>query len=86
MSKLVAAVQRFPGRELEIRRLCVRDREFLAVCEDLADADAALQHWRSEGARAVERAEEYRALAEELAAVVLTALDRSRSDNHAPGS
>jgi hypothetical protein len=86
VTKLAAAAQRFPDRELEIHRLCVRDQEFLSACEDLAEADAALEHWRSAEAKAAGRAEEYRALAEELAAVVLAALDRSCFENHAPAA
>ena len=75
MSKLAAVARRFPERELEIHRLCLRDPEFLAACEDFADANAALDYWQAIGASAATRAGEYRALAEELAAVVVAALD-----------
>ena len=85
MTKLAAAVGRFPERELEIHRLCLRDPEFLTVCEDFADAHTALEHWRGMGASAAGRAEEYRALVEELAAVVLVALDRQRCSKHDGG-
>ena len=85
MSKLAAAAGRFPERELEIRRLCARDPEFLSVCEDFAEARAALEHWRGMGATAAQRAEEYRALVEELAAAVLAALDRARCARSLPG-
>jgi hypothetical protein len=86
VSKLAAAVRRFPQRELEIHRLCLRDPEFLTVCEDFADAHTALEYWRAMGASAAARAEEYRALAEELAAAVLVALDRQRcSKQHGGG-
>ena len=83
MSKIAAIVHRFPERELEIHRLCIRDEEFLGACEDFADASAALHHWQSkEGAIAAGRAGEYRALVEELAAVVLAALDAQRPGKH----
>ena len=78
MSKLAAAVDRYPARELEIHRLGARDPEFLAACEDFADALAALDHWQAMGDRAAGRAEEYRALVAELAAAVLAALDTQR--------
>ena len=84
MSKLAAAVDRFPGRELEIHRLSARNPNFLAACEDFADALAALGHWRSMGDGAGERAEEYRQLVDELAAEVLAALDAHRCRRQPP--
>jgi hypothetical protein len=84
VSKLAAAASRFPGRELEIYRLCARDPEFLSVCEDLADASAALEHWQALGARAARRADEYRALVGELAAVVLAGLATPPRARHRP--
>jgi hypothetical protein len=76
--KLAAAVHWFPERELEIHRLSVRDPEFLTACEDFGEALAALDHWQAKGAAAAGRAQEYRELAEELAAVVLATLDAQR--------
>ena len=85
MSKVAAAVKRFPERELEIHRRCARDPEFGAVCDDYADARAALRHWRAQEPGCA-RAEEYRQLVEELEAEILTLLDgpgdcRPRSDD-----
>ena len=82
--KLAAAVHRFPERELEIHRLCQKDPDFAAVCEDLTDALAALEHWRVVGAAS--RVEEYRDLVDELAAEVLAALDARRCDKNVPGA
>ena len=84
VTKIAAAVHRFPERELEIHRLHQHDPEFAAVCEDLADALAALEHWRAVGAGA--RVEEYRDLVDELAAEVLAALDARRCDKNVPGA
>jgi hypothetical protein len=85
VSKLAATVQRFPDRELEIRRLCARDPDFLTVCEDLDDALKACGHWQTMGARAAGRAEEYRVFAEELAAEILSALNAEQRGKRVPG-
>jgi hypothetical protein len=73
--KLASLVGRFPERELEIRRRCVRDGEFRAICEDYEEAVAAYRRWLGDPALET-RAEDYRLLSEELAAEILAALDR----------
>lgn len=76
--KVAAAVGRFPDRELEIHRLCARQLEFRAACEDFADAVAAQERWRNADGDAASRADEYRALVEELETEILAALDADR--------
>ncbi|HWK67030.1 MAG TPA: hypothetical protein VNS34_19050 [Rhizobiaceae bacterium] len=39
---LSAAVRRFPDFELTIRRMIEKDRTFRDICEELAEAEAAL--------------------------------------------
>ena len=85
MSKLAAALHRFPDRELEIHRLSGRSTEFASACEDFADALTAYDHWRAVGAAGEVRADEYRDLVEELAAELLARLDAERRDKHLPG-
>jgi hypothetical protein len=76
--KPASIVGRFPERELEIRRLCARDPEFRAICDDYEEAVAAYGRWQEVGPASAARAEDYRVLAEELAAEILAALDRPR--------
>lgn len=78
MSKTAAVVNRFPERELEIHRLCSREPEFGAVCEDYGDALGALRHWQTQGPAGAARALEYHQFLQELEAEILAFLDRSR--------
>lgn len=70
----LALGERFPKRELEIRRLSVRDEEFRCACEDYEEAMKALRHWECIE-RNAERADEYRQLADEIAAEIAVRLD-----------
>ena len=74
--KLTAAIVRLPDRESEIRRLAECDESFLGLCEDLADAMLALDHWRSaESAHVTDRISEYQSLIEALVAEMQASLD-----------
>ena len=54
-------VRRFPSLRDEIEACFETSPEFRALCQDLAAADAALDHWRGLGTReAVARVSEYR--------------------------
>lgn len=73
-SYTLALGERFPRRELEIRRLWARNEEFRCACEDYEAAVKAFRHWeRIEGN--AERAEEYRLLAGEIATEIAARLD-----------
>jgi len=73
-----AAIARFPDRGHAIAELAGRDDELRSLCEDLADAEAALVRWErsSEPVREA-RCAEYRALVRDLAAELEAMLDRN---------
>lgn len=73
MEVLRSIAQRFPQRELEIRRRCARDAKFASVCSDYEEAASALQHWR-QAAVGDPRVQEYEQLVAELAAEILAEL------------
>ena len=75
-SNIAAIVNRFPLRELETRRRCARDPNFVEVCEHYGEALQALRHWEGAGPAGAARAEEYRQILEELEAEMLAILDR----------
>jgi hypothetical protein len=68
-------VARFPQRELEIRRRCIRDAHFKSVCEDYEEAAAALQHWQNVVREGGQKVEEYTNFVGELETEILTKLD-----------
>lgn len=71
-----AAVQRFPERGSEIRRLALADAAFRALCGDLVEAEAALVRWtETAGTQAAERRREYDVLVRELAEEISAAVD-----------
>ena len=74
-SNIAAIVNRFPLRELEIRRRCARDPNFLEICEDYGEALQALRHWEGAGPAGATRAVDYRRIIEELEADILARLD-----------
>ena len=86
MPNVAAAVHHFPDRELEIHRLSALDSEFASDCEDFSDALAASARWKAVGTSGASRAAEYRQLADELAAGIITALDCERRRRHLPGA
>ena len=74
MARLSVLRERFPARELEVRRLYARDQEFRCACEDYEDAAKALRHWECVEMNPV-RAIEYRQIAGEIAAEIAARLD-----------
>ena len=75
-----AAVRRFPLRSLEIRRLAVVDGSFRSLCEDLREAEEALERWsRAPSEQAASRRSEYNLLVEELAREIEGIVDRRAS-------
>lgn len=77
MSTTTPVVHRFPDRELEIHRLCTRDPEFQAICQDYGQALAVHAHWRAKGPAGAARAVEYQAILAELEAEILDHLDKA---------
>lgn len=65
-------MDRLPLRKTEIDRLAKQNGTFLEVCEDYADAKAALTYWNAAPPNAAVEARktEYTTLAEELATEV----------------
>jgi hypothetical protein len=80
---VLAAVRRFPQRSLEIRRLAMADSSFRSLCEDLREAEEALERWsRGSSAQAASRHSEYSLLVEELATEIEGIVDqRKRAEN-----
>jgi hypothetical protein len=76
VSKIAGLVNRFPDRELAIRRLYACDADFRAVCDDYEEALRALRHWQATGDEA--KTEDYRQLVDDLGAEVLAIVDGPR--------
>lgn len=65
---VLAAARRFPGRQQDVEELATWDEEFRLLCNDFADAEAALQQWEaSSSPTRLQLSAEYRTLVEELA-------------------
>ena len=72
---VLAAERRLPHMGGEIRRLAFADPAFRALCEDLAEAQAAVERWGATAtAPAPSRRAEYEQLAAELAAEIAAAI------------
>lgn len=71
---LQAAVRRFPLRAREVTELARMDSSFCALCDDLADAEAAECWAASTSPQKKTLQSEYRVLADELAAEIELAL------------
>ena len=68
----------FPGRIAAIRSLAGRDDEFMTLCTDFADAEAAMRQWQASSEDiANERRLEFEALAQDLAREIEAALARA---------
>lgn len=80
---VLAALRRFPRRSLEITRLAVADSSFRSLCEDLREAEEALERWsRMPSDQSATRRSEYNLLVEELASEIEGIVDRrARTDN-----
>ena len=64
---LSAAIRRFPARQQAIEERAARDEEFLAMCADLAAAEATLHQWENRtDPRRDQRCAGYRVLADDL--------------------
>ena len=75
--RLLAAIAHFPDRGHAIEELARRDEEFLLLCADLAEAEAALARWeRSDMPIREARCAEYRGLVRDLSVEVEAALNR----------
>jgi hypothetical protein len=76
---LQAIVQRLPVRGQEIERLAEESETFLGICEDFADAEAALRHWSAAPPSSTieARKAEYVTLVEELAIEIEQLLDNA---------
>jgi len=73
---ITAAIRRFPARRQAIEERAARDEEFLSLCADLAEAEAALHQWEVRAdPRRDQRCAEYRILADDLANEIEEALD-----------
>jgi hypothetical protein len=76
--RLLAAIAHFPDRGHAIEELARRDEEFLLLCADLAEAEAALARWeRSDAPVREARCAEYRELVQDLAVEIEAKLDRN---------
>jgi len=74
---VLVAIARFPDRGHAIEELAMRDEDFLALCTDLADAEAALMPWKgSDSAFREARCAEYRDLVRDLAVEIEAVLNR----------
>lgn len=72
---VLAAEQRFPDLGGDIRRLAFADPAFRALCDDLADAQAAVERWAATpSGQAPSRRAEYEQLAAELADEIAAAI------------
>ena len=82
---LQAALRRFPHRGQEIWRLALTNSTFRSLCDDFADAEAALDLWAvSNAIHSAQRRSEYQILTDELAAEVEHTLDAHLGETHFP--
>ena len=66
---MLSAAHRFPGFEALIQARCGEDEEFRLLCDDLADAEAALRRLEEmDQLETEDQIEEYRLLVESLKA------------------
>ena len=68
-------VRRFPSQWQQIVSLCEQDETFRALCVDYSEACKALIHW-SKHENSVNRAREYRDIAQQLEAEILKVLGK----------
>jgi hypothetical protein len=80
MEEIHAIVSRFPQREFEIRRRCVRDADFRSICENYEEGAVALRHWQKAAKQGDRRVEEYTDFLGELEAEILAQLDQTPSN------
>jgi hypothetical protein len=75
---IVSILERFPLRELDIRRRCGGDAEFRAICDDYEIAARALLRWQEKGEAGSRQVADYGALLDELEREILTLLGPDR--------
>lgn len=74
-----AAIARFPDRGHAIEELARADDDFRSLCEDLAEAQAALARWEYSSSPVREaRCAEYKSLVRDLTAEIAAELDRRK--------
>jgi len=79
-----AAIARFPDRGHAIEELARTNDDFRSLCEDLAEAEAALARWEHSSSPVREaRCAEYGELVRDLAVEIGAELDR-RKDSRLP--
>ena len=67
-SNLAAVIRWFPSQKQAIEERAARDESFRSICEDLADAESALQKLEnSQSPKRDQRCSEYRELVDSLA-------------------
>ncbi len=72
---ITAILRRFPSRKQAIEKLAAYDESFCLLCEDLADAEAALQKWENaNSSMRDQRCAEFRELIDDLVKEVEVAL------------
>jgi hypothetical protein len=81
MEEIRSIVDRFPQRELDIRRRCSHDAHFRSVCTDYEEAAMALRYWQKAAGESDRKVEEYTQFLGELETEILAQLDRPPS-NH----
>ena len=77
MEEIGAILARFPHREFEIRRCCLRDGRFRSICVDYEEASTALNRWLETGPAGTKMVEEYTSFLGELETEILAKLGRS---------
>jgi hypothetical protein len=79
MEGIRSIVARFPHREFDIRRLCVRDPRFRSICADYEEAARALRYWQQDAHAGDRMVVEYASFLCELEEEVLEELNGSTS-------
>jgi len=78
MEGIRAIIGRYPERELDIRRLCRRDVEFMSICSDYGEAALALRNLQTTATSTADvRVNHYSTFLDELEAEILERLSRS---------
>ena len=86
MDEIRSIIVRFPQREFDIRRRCVRDTHFRSICQDYEEAASALCYWQKaaqtgdQRREADRKVEEYTSFLGELEAEILAHLNRTISN------
>lgn len=77
MEDIRSILDRYPQRELDIRRLATRNPEFRSVCGDYQQTAKALRYWQKMASESRSRVEDYTGFLGELEAEILTRLNHS---------